>query len=266
MNSRIFGKADLHIHSKYSHDAFSPIKKILKKADERGLNLVAITDHNVISGAKEAEKISEDFKVKVIVGEEVDTDEGDVLALFIKELIPPHLPLKEALKEIHKQGGLAIIPHPSNWLLGGLPIKAISENYKDVDGLELFNASIAGAINRKKITKFNKKIFHLTATASSDAHLAGAVGRTYTIFPGRTAEDLYQAIKNKETSLNYCSWTIFDHILWIINFPRRFFKNPMATFKDLKELINNIIKLNKYRIANNNLNNKNVKHNHPSPK
>ena len=138
---KIMGKADLHIHSYYSRDALSDLRAIFKKAKQQKLDIIAITDHDTIRGAKEAQKIAPEFGLEVIIGEEITTKEGDLLALFIQEKILSKKSALETIKEIHSQGGLVIVPHPNNWLSGGIPTKVLLKIFDQLDGIELFNAS-----------------------------------------------------------------------------------------------------------------------------
>jgi len=224
MENKILGKADLHIHSRYSYDGFSPVGKILERAKEAGLDLIAITDHETIEGAQEALSLSGQFGINVIVGEEIETIDGDVLGIFIKKAIPARISPLEAIKEIHAQRGLAIIPHPFNWLVGGLPLKVVCQIFQEADGIELFNAGWGGGIGRKKAQDLNLAKFRLAATGSSDAHIARQVGRAYTIFEGKSTQALFSAILNKTTKPAGISWTTMDKIIWLCNLPKRFFK------------------------------------------
>lgn len=224
MENSLSGKADLHIHSEHSHDAFCSVEEILKKAKDSGMDIIAITDHNVISGSKRAEKIAENFGIKSIVGEEIDTKEGDLLGIFLKEFISPGKSALETIKEIHKQGGLAIIPHPLNWVVGGFKMKSLFNTFSEADGIETFNGSWLGGMGRKKIQKLNLTTFNLASIGSSDSHLARQVGRSYTVFRGKTPGDLFLAIKKKETRPAGASWTAMDKIEWIGRLPERIVK------------------------------------------
>lgn len=230
---RLFGKADLHIHSRYSRDAFSDIRAILKRAKESDLDVIAITDHHTLAGAKEAQKIASQFGIEVILGEEITTKEGDLLALFIQSLILPRKGVLETIREIHQQGGLAIIPHPLNWFLEGLSQKVIFQVFDKVDGIELLNGSWVGWIKQRKSRELNKLVFNLAPFGGSDAHLARQVGKAYTVFPGRKKEDLYQAIKKKLTLPGGGSWDYKDRLLWLINFPRLLYRFPSLPFRVL---------------------------------
>lgn len=217
------GKADLHIHSNYSPDAFSPVRGILEMADKNNLDLIAITDHDTIKGAEEAQKLAPEFKVKVIKGEEIGTKKGHLIAIFIDNFIPPKKPILETIREIHNQGGLVIIPHPLNPFSRGVSLNTLFQIYKEVDGIELFNASWSGWINQKKVSKLNSEIFNLAAIGNSDAHVLSQVGKGYTIFKGKTPSDLYSSIKNKLTQAegSFNLYGLFE--LWL-NQPRRIIK------------------------------------------
>lgn len=221
MPDQFFGKADLHIHSKYSHDAFSPVEKILERAKNVGLDLISITDHETIEGAKRAQKLAEKFGLKVIIGEEIETTGGDLIGLFLQDAIAKGKSPQKTIEEIHRQGGLVIIPHPFNWVVGGLKKRTVFEIFGQVDGIELFNAGWTAGIGRKEAKKLNNSTFNLAPIGSSDAHVARQVGRAFTIFEGKNPDDLYLSIKNRKTRPGGISCTAMDKIIWLLNLPRR---------------------------------------------
>ena len=106
-------KIDLHCHTYYSNDALSSQYDVIKEALKKGLNGVAITDHDTISGWKDAVKAANELNAFVILGEEIKSNEGDILGLFLKEEIKMKgCSTVQIINEIHRQEGLAIIPHP----------------------------------------------------------------------------------------------------------------------------------------------------------
>src|SRR5205085_3140896 len=110
------GRADLHMHSTYS-DGIGTLEQILYHVQHRtNLNVIAITDHNVIEGALRARDLWAEgsYPFDFVVGEEVTTNEGHLLALFIEKRIPPHLRMEHSIDLVHEQGGLAIVAHPLN--------------------------------------------------------------------------------------------------------------------------------------------------------
>jgi len=111
---------DLHVHTHYS-DSTGSVKRILEIAQNKGLDGLAITDHNTLRGVKEAQM--ENHNLIIIPGVELMTTQGEILALGVKHLIPKKMLMIETIKRIHAQGGLAIIPHPTIPILSRLKEK-----------------------------------------------------------------------------------------------------------------------------------------------
>jgi len=96
-------KVDFHVHTCYSGDSFTPLEAVIEACRNRGLGKVAITDHNTIAGALALREMAPDL---VIVGEEIKTDVGEIIAYFLKEEVPKGLPVQEAIARVREQGGL----------------------------------------------------------------------------------------------------------------------------------------------------------------
>ena len=213
---KVFSKADIHCHSKYSIDGYSSIETILEKAKKENLAFIAITDHNTIEGAVKAQKMASDFGVEVVIGEEIDTKVGHLIGLFLNKHISPWKTLEETIKEIHNQGGLAIVPHPGCFP-SGIPLSIIIKIFDQLDGIETFNGAWnfmkwIGKKRQKQVEKLNKEIFHLALTGGSDAHIFSQIGSGYTIFQGKTSSEFYKAIKEKKTSAGGQGWNFLDYI------------------------------------------------------
>lgn len=209
MKNDSLGKADLHIHSTYSYDGISTPEEIVRHASKIGLNVIAITDHDEILGALEAQKFEKKYGVDVIVGEEVLTNEGEVIALFIKEKIKAGLPLFETVKIIKKQGGLVIIPHPFAFLPMFKPAVGVKnlyslfkENKFKPDGIEIMNSTPAGRMSYKKNKRLNESVFCLSEIGGSDAHIKDHVGMGVTLFDGKSKQDLKNAILSSSTKVD----------------------------------------------------------------
>lgn len=158
---------DLHIHSKYSFDSFSEPNRIICAAKRKGLNGIAITDHNTIKGGIETRKINQDQNFLVIVGCEISTDIGDIIGLFLTEEIKSRNSM-EVIEEIHHQGGIAVLPHPYKGH------KLNDEVIKEIDVVEGFNARTSEEDNSKAIKlaeQYNKPV-----VAGSDAHFYCEIG------------------------------------------------------------------------------------------
>src|SRR3990172_192148 len=104
-------KADLHVHTNYSPDSRLSIDALLIEAVKKDISAVAITDHGAIKGAIELRNRA-DGKLKVIVGEEVWTKDGELIGLFLDKEIPNFMTALETAKFIKEQGGLVMAPHP----------------------------------------------------------------------------------------------------------------------------------------------------------
>jgi len=167
---------DLHMHTDHSHDCATPVEVLLASAREQGLGAIAVTDHNEISGALEAERQSAAAGVKVIVGEEVKTaGQGEVIGLFIREKIPRGLSLEETVAEIKRQGGLVYVPHPFDRMHSVPDYEHLLKIIEDVDAIEVFNPRVAiGAFN-DEAARFAAK-YRIVAGAGSDSHVAQGLG------------------------------------------------------------------------------------------
>ncbi|MFZ3170023.1 MAG: PHP domain-containing protein [Candidatus Methanoperedens sp.] len=167
-------KFDFHIHSIFSYDSLSTPKRIVRTAQKRGLNGIAITDHETIKGAFEASKI--DKKIEIIIGSEIQTDEGDIIGLFLNEEIKSRR-FDCVIDEIREQDGFIILPHPYK-THDNIPDYIL----KRIDAIEIYNGRISNELNNKaKELAFEKKFLF---TGGSDAHLLRDVGRVETIFNG----------------------------------------------------------------------------------
>jgi hypothetical protein len=182
LRARLAGRpridVDLHMHTDHSHDCATPVEVLLATARERGLGAIAVTDHNEISGAIAAREHAREagVGVKVIVGEEVKTaDQGEVIGLFIEELIPRGMSLRETVAEIRRQGGLVYVPHPFDRLHSVPDYEHLLGIVGDVDAIEVFNPRVAiGAFN-DEAARFAAK-YRIVAAAGSDSHVAQGLG------------------------------------------------------------------------------------------
>ncbi|MBA2556977.1 MAG: phosphotransferase [Chloroflexi bacterium] len=196
-----FGLADLHIHSLAS-DGTSGVLEILQQAEDRTkLDLIAITDHERIDAAVAAQRMARahGFRVQVIVGEEITTRGGHLLGLFLERRIRPFQSLRSSVRQVHEQGGLAIIAHP----LVPYPLCASARSIRRLlddpdpvhhpDGIEAFNPTTAGMRWQRRVPPFVAEV-GLAPLGNSDAHRAEDLGQGYTAFPGHTPEELRAAI------------------------------------------------------------------------
>jgi predicted metal-dependent phosphoesterase TrpH/glycosyltransferase involved in cell wall biosynthesis len=165
---------DLHMHTDHSHDCATPVDVLLDTAKQRGLQAVAITDHNEISGALEARAAAEG--IKVIVGEEVKTaDQGEVIGLFIEEHIPRGMTLEETIAEIRRQGGLVYVPHPFDRLHSVPDYEHLLKVVELIDCIEVYNSRVTVSSFNEEAARFAAK-YRIAAGAGSDSHVAQGLG------------------------------------------------------------------------------------------
>ncbi len=167
---------DLHMHTNHSHDCATPVEVLLETAKVQGLGAIAITDHNLVSGAHAAAEIADDYGVKIIIGEEVKTkDQGEVIGLFIEEQIPKGVTLQEAIADINRQGGLVYVPHPFDRMHSVPDYKHLLDVLEDIDLIEVFNPRVAFSAFNDEAARFAAK-YRIVAGAGSDSHVAQGLG------------------------------------------------------------------------------------------
>ncbi|MGV8141713.1 MAG: PHP-associated domain-containing protein [Candidatus Woesearchaeota archaeon] len=187
-------KYDLHIHSYYSNCSRNDPKKILEYAKKAGLNGIAITDHHTMRAYPILKKLNKDKNFEIIPGEEIRTQYGDVIALYIQKEVQSR-DFFQVIKEIKAQGGLVIIPHPFRpvpWLKFKYSFNKIKGK---IDAVETFNSRNTVSANVDAV-KIAKKL-GLAQVGSSDAHTLFDIGKGYTLFKG----DLRKAIKGRTTTV-----------------------------------------------------------------
>ena len=187
-------KYDLHIHSKYSSDGVLDPEKIVKIAAKRGLNGVAITDHNTIIGGLKAKNYeTEDFKV--IVGSEISTERGEIIGLFLEEEIKPGN-VQEVIAEVKEQNGIIVIPHPFDALRHSA-FQPTDEDAKFIDCIEGFNSRCVFQEYNKKAVEFAMR-HRLATTAGSDTHFGWEIGNAFILVESSGEEELRRKIMRKE--------------------------------------------------------------------
>jgi hypothetical protein len=200
------GRADLHIHTLAS-DGTAGIEAILDHVESRtDLDVIAITDHERIDAALAARALARErgLRADVVVGEEVTTLGGHLLALYLDRPIRPYRSLRSTMLAVHEAGGLAIPAHPlvplplcaQGWVLRRLlddPDPAARP-----DGLETFNPTTLGKPWHRRVVRFADAA-GLAHLGNSDAHALEAIGTGWTTFPGRDAADLRLAIETRAT-------------------------------------------------------------------
>jgi glycosyltransferase involved in cell wall biosynthesis len=176
LRTRTLIDVDLHMHTDHSGDCATPVEVLLQTAKTQGLGAIAVTDHNEISGALEAQAMAAEYGVKVIVAEEVKTaSQGEVIGLFLREKIPRGMTLAETVAEIRRQGGLVYVPHPFDRMHAVPDYEHLLDIVEDVDAIEVYNPRVAIGSFNEEAARFAAK-YRIPAGAGSDAHVAQGLG------------------------------------------------------------------------------------------
>lgn len=188
-------RLDLHIHSQFSPDSNSPIEAILKRAQEVGLDGIAVTDHNSVQSFFAASKLAEDLELDltIIPGAEISTSEGHLIALGTRSLMPSGLSAVETIERAHNDGGIAVASHPCAIFRQGIRNLKV----KRLDAVEAFNSKSLFGFSNYLATRSARKL-NLGVTGGSDSHKVETVGFGYTevnIANGADVDQILRAIK-----------------------------------------------------------------------
>jgi predicted metal-dependent phosphoesterase TrpH len=188
---------DLHIHTTASRDGESDVGEILRIAAERGLDAIAITDHDTVEASRRAAEMGS--PVLVIPGIEVSTLQGHLIVLGVTETIPRGLSFTESVSMARKMGGVVVLPHPFHiWRHGAARRQKDALNL--VDAVEVFNSRyITGSANKKAAYVARK--LKKPMVAGSDAHNARYVGYGRTMIDAdNDVASILEAIRSGRTS------------------------------------------------------------------
>lgn len=229
-----YSRADTHMHTNLSDGTASP-ERVIKEATRRRLQVIAITDHDHVEGAKRVAELlaQQERPLQVITGVEVTTRSGHLLGLFVNKAPKALRSVEASIEAIKEQGGLVIIPHPLGRLVPSLSRAKIDELLNKgfpIDGIEIYNPSPANASMRSTVRLANAQ-WGLAEMGGSDAHFWQHIGAAYTLFPGSTPDDLRRAILERTvraggqeiphvrlspaTYVAQCAWS------WFVDPPRR---------------------------------------------
>jgi predicted metal-dependent phosphoesterase TrpH len=180
-------KIDLHVHTCYSRDSSITLQQVVSFAKKRGLDGVAVTDHNTVEGALKMKTRD----ILVVPGIEVSTSNGHLLGINVTTPIPAKLGIEETIRLIHEAGGIAVAPHPTAFYKSP-PSRRVSS----YDAVEVMNAS---SVPFSVLTHYSRKFAEglgLPQTGGSDSHYAPEIGSAYTVVEADAAVDeIVSAIK-----------------------------------------------------------------------
>ena len=169
-------KVDLHSHTIFSRDCLTRPEVTIARARAIGLDKLAITEHNNLAGALAAKKLAPEL---IIVGEEIKTTHGEIIAWFVTEEVPKGLSPQETLRRLREQGAVISIPHPLDSLRGSaMGLANVLEIIEQVDALEVLNARCVRPADNEAARQLAQQHGKLM-TAGSDSHIPFELGHCY---------------------------------------------------------------------------------------
>lgn len=189
-------RIEFHCHTEFSPDSRVSIAELIQTARKKKIDRVVITDHNRIDGALMAKELASEL---IIVGEEVMTSKGELLAAFVKETIPRGLTPDRAISMLRSQGAFISVSHPFDSMRSGAwDYDELEKIAPLVDAIEVFNSRCWSLKENQKAADFARK-HSLAGTVGSDAHSNYEIGRaTLLIPPFETAPELKAVIGTAE--------------------------------------------------------------------
>ena len=214
MNPNSTLRVELHCHTYHSGDCLMRPERMIRACQERGIDVLAITDHNKFDGALEMQAIA---PFTVIPGEEIKTAEGEIIGYFLREYIPRGLSAEETARRIREQGGVINVPHPFDRLRGGRLKRDALERLISlglVDMIEALNARTTRPEDNDKVYPF-AQAHNLPVVAGSDAHSYPEIGTAYVeIRPFDGPQDFVQAVREGRIRGGLSPWLIHFASTW----------------------------------------------------
>lgn len=184
---------DFHTHTAASGDSLTSPADLIRAARKKGLGRVVVTDHNSIAGARAAYQLDPQL---IIIGEEILTTQGELLAIFVREEIPAGLSPQATIKLLKEQGAFISVSHPfDEWRKGGWKERDLLEITPFVDAIEVFNSRCMLRRFNQRAAEFARQ-HNIPGTVGSDAHAAFEVGRSLLVLEDfQDAEGLRRVIR-----------------------------------------------------------------------
>lgn len=168
-------RVEFHCHTIASKDSLTRPRELVEACLRKGIDRVVVTDHNTIAGARAAQALDSEL---VIVGEEILTTRGEILAAFVTEEIPAGLTPQETICRLREQGAFISVSHPFDRLReGGWRKDDLLEILPNVDAIEVYNSRCMNPRFNREAREFAEK-HHVAGTVGSDAHAAFELGRS----------------------------------------------------------------------------------------
>ncbi|MCE9645099.1 MAG: PHP domain-containing protein [Chloroflexi bacterium] len=194
---------EFHCHTHASRDSLTRPADLVAAARRKGIDRVVVTDHNSIAGALEAQAIDPE---RIIIGEEIMTTKGEILASFVKHEIPAGLTPQETIRRLKEQGAFISVSHPFDEMRkGAWRREDLLEILPFVDAVEVFNSRCMLARFNTLAGEFAER-HGLPGTVGSDAHAAFELGRSLLLMePFTGPEEMRRAIRSAEMKVRRSS-------------------------------------------------------------
>ncbi|MCJ7433274.1 MAG: PHP domain-containing protein [Anaerolineales bacterium] len=185
---------EFHCHTIASKDSLTRPADLVETARREGIDRVIVTDHNTIQGALVAQLLDPGL---VIIGEEIMTTRGEILAAYVREEIPPGLSPQETIRRLKEQGAFISISHPfDRFRKGGWDERDLLEILLHVDAIEVYNSRCMFPSFNRRAKEFAEK-YNIAGTVGSDAHAAFELGRSLMLLdPFTGPEEMRQVIRS----------------------------------------------------------------------
>ncbi len=185
-------RVEYHCHTMYSKDSLTRLEDLARVCRARGIDRLVVTDHNTIAGALAMREID---PALVIVGEEIRTTRGELLAAFVKEEVPKGLEPEEVIGRLREQGAFISVSHPFDGQRGWRE-DDLRRIVPLVDAVEVFNSRCLLGKWDRQAGAFADEM-GLLGTVGSDAHMLSEVGRAVMVMEDfGDAEGFGQALEN----------------------------------------------------------------------
>jgi len=173
-------RVEFHCHTIQSKDSLTTPESLLESCRAKKIDRIVITDHNTIAGAKQARELDPE---RVIIGEEIMTPQGEILAAFVQREIPGGLEPMEVIGRLREQQAFISLSHPFDRLRDGhWELEALLQIIPHVDAIETFNSRNMWPGGNGQAKAFAEE-HSLPGTVGSDAHTVYEIGKAVMLLP-----------------------------------------------------------------------------------
>ena len=185
---------EFHCHTDASKDSLTKPRELVETCRRKGIDRVIVTDHNSVAGARAAHALDPEL---VIVGEEIMTTKGEILAAFVTDEIPAKLSPQETIQRLRAQGAFISVSHPfDQFRSGGWREPDLLEILPLVDAIEIYNSRCMFPSFNRKARQF-AEMHNIAGTVGSDAHVAFELGQSLLLLdPFEGPEEMRMVIRN----------------------------------------------------------------------